>query len=309
MAAPSIPDAAPADDASDPVSRWVAERLSALLEKHGIPARHQAVELSQRCGLSLSQARRKLKGASWSFDEVLTIARQFDCSLDQLFSEAPITATEDKAVNTTSFLAQFQEATFLADTFSIPCHVRIGAHCVGKPDDSTLLTASTPSGWVVGKLTTLEHQTATLPFFHADKVLLAPKISHPPTRIAILDDEVGVSETLCDWFNAAGYEARAFNSGEQLLADNIEGYSAFIVDFMLSNGSSQEVIKAIRQCHPQAPIVLLTGKLRNGQASESELASLLRLTNVLFFEKPLRPSVIAATIETQLDTLAAESRR
>ena len=79
---------------------------------------------------------------------------------------------------------------------------------------------------------------------------------------------------------------------------------------MLSAGdSSQATIKAIRRSRPDAPIVLLTGKLRSGLASEADLTTLLRTANVLFFEKPVRPSVIAATIETQLDKLASSSDR
>ena len=55
---------------------------------------------------------------------------------------------------------------------------------------------------------------------------------------------------------------------------------------------------------PDAPIVLLTGKLRDGQVSEADLSALLRTANVTFFEKPVRPSVLAATIEKELDQLA-----
>lgn len=75
---------------------------------------------------------------------------------------------------------------------------------------------------------------------------------------------------------------------------------------MLAGGdSSQAIIKRIRQTLPDAPIVLLTGKLRDGQASEADLTTMLRTSNVTFFEKPVRPSVLAATIEKELDQVVS----
>jgi FixJ family two-component response regulator len=136
-------------------------------------------------------------------------------------------------------------------------------------------------------------------------VLLTPALSNSCIRIAILDDDIGTSETLGEWFTAAGYAASAFTSAEQLLSSQVENYDVFVVDFLLASGdSSQATIKFIRQALPDVPIVLLTGKLRDGQVSEADLSALLRTANVTFFEKPVRPSVLAATIEKELDQLA-----
>ncbi|MDX8399708.1 MAG: hypothetical protein R8K20_05615, partial [Gallionellaceae bacterium] len=143
-------------------------------------------------------------------------------------------------------------------------------------------------------------------YYWADQVLLTPTTDRSRIRVAILDDDAGTSETLCEWFNEAGYVAAAFTSCEQLLASKLESHDAFLVDFMLAGGdSSQAMIKNIRQALPDAPIVLLTGKLRDGQASEAELTAMLRTSNVIFFEKPVRPSILAATIAKELDHIAS----
>ena len=295
----------PEDDSSPPdnaVSAWVAERLSALMSEHGVFTRRQATLLCELCGVSPSQARRKLRGSMWSFDEVLTVVRHFGASLDQVFSGSPHVSIAGNSVSPGAFVPALQDATFLMEKLELPCLVRLGALVVGAPTDDELLTAQKQDVWYVGIKKQLSRHHISEPFYRADQVLLTPAQPQPAIHIAILDDDIGTTETLGEWFNATGYAATAFNSSEQLLASEIKNYDAFVVDFMLAGGdSSQATIKQIRQMLPDAPIVLLTGKLRDGKVSEAELTTMLRTANVAFFEKPVRPSVLAATIEKELD--------
>lgn len=294
-----------AGETDDAMSAWVAERLSRLMAEHGVPVRQQAGLLNELCGLSLSQARRKLRGAMWSFGEVLAVTRRFGVSLDQAFSDAPGSAVAQPLLSPDMAAATLQDATFAMDALSLPCRVRLGALVAGASADDALLTAQSDVGWYVGTKRQLERHGLKAPCYRADQVLLMPVSTSPRIRVAILDDDIGTTETLGDWFNATGYAARAFTTGEQLLASKIDSHDAFIVDFMLAGGdSSRAIIKAIRHTLPDAPIVLLTGKLRSGQASEADVTTMLRTSNVTFFEKPVRPSVLAATIEKELDRLA-----
>ena len=291
-------------DSEESICRWLAESLSRLMAEQQIGLRQQATLLSELCGISPSQARRKLNGATWSFSEVLAVARRFGFSLDQIASGAP---NGGFAFSHTADLSPtLRDARFVTESLSVPCQVLLGVQCISTPtDNSVLLAAASPEGWLVGARDHLVHYQAEVPFHYAEQVLLKPDNPHQLPKIAILDDEKGVSETLCDWFAATGYEAVAFTSGEALLATDIEAYVAFIVDFVLATGdSSQTIVRALRQSRPDVPIMLLTGKLRSGEASEAELTALLRSTNVTFFEKPVRPSVVAAAIETQLSSLA-----
>ena len=81
-------------------------------------------------------------------------------------------------------------------------------------------------------------------------------------------------------------------------------FDAYVLDLVLSGGqTSQAMVERIRRQQPDAPIVLLTGQLRDGKASESTLAALLRTHRVTFFEKPVRPVMITAAIQNSLDQL------
>lgn len=287
----------------DELSLWVAGQLSSLMSEHGIPSRQQATFLNEVCGLSLSQARRKLRGSVWSFDEVLAITRRFGASMDQLFAAPPNAGVSYTPKAPGAFIAPSQAATFIMDGCAVPCHVRLGALAPATVDKDQLLTALNRDGWQVGTKNSLAGMQG--PCYLAEQVLLMPTPGKPPVRIAILDDDAGTTETLCEWFNAAGYLATPYLSAEQFLSSDIQSQEAFVVDYLLSGGdTSQEVIRTIQQRQPDAPIVLLTGKLRDGQVSEADLSTLLRTSRVTFFEKPVRPSVLAATIDKELDLIA-----
>jgi CheY-like chemotaxis protein len=90
------------------------------------------------------------------------------------------------------------------------------------------------------------------------------------------------------------------------LAEPLTEHDAYVVDLILAGGqTSQALVEQIRIAQPQAPIVLLTGQLRDGTASEATLATILRTQGVTFFEKPVRPAVLTAAIQSSLDRLAS----
>ena len=287
--------------AQEALAQEVAKRMVALLTEQAIPSHQHVGLLTRLCGLSTSQARRKLQGANWSFAEVLTVARHFGVSLTNLFPETDGSAGASATLTETTQTLQAAVCALAGRNF--PCLVRLGALLVGAAGKDELITWQIPGGWVVG-LAEQIGPSEQGPFFHADEVILTPP-ARRCFRIAILDDDAASSEALGEWFNAAGYETAAFTSGEQLLASDLSSHDAFIVDFVLTGGdSSQEIITHIREQRPEAPVVLLTGKLKDGAVSEADLTAVLRTTNVAFFEKPVRPSVLAAALQYNLDQVA-----
>src|SRR5690606_33272637 len=104
------------------------------------------------------------------------------------------------------------------------------------------------------------------------------RIHTPPAqaraRIAVLDDDIGAAEALSDWFNEVGYLAQSFTSTDQLMATSLQAHDAYVIDLILGGGrTSQSLVEQIRRAQPHAPIVLLTGQLRDGTASEATLTT------------------------------------
>lgn len=290
-----------ADPSVDSLSPAVAERLANVMASHGVAARHQASLLGDLCGLSLSQARRKLRGSAWSFTEVLAVVRRFDASLDEVFAGLGPGIARLAAPPGPSL----QEARFTLGGWSANCQVNLGALVPENAANVLLVAARDQEGWRVGLLADLLRDGVEGPYYHSSHITLTLPPLKPPARIAILDDEVGIAETLGEWFNEMGYWTTAYTSAKGLRATPLESFDAFIVDFILAGGeSSQTLIEDIRRALPTAPILLLTGKLRDGQVSEADLATILRTSDVRLFEKPVRPAVLAAAIESCFDRVA-----
>ena len=88
----ALPLAASAD------GEWIAACLVGVLQTHGVQPRQQATLVAQVCGLSISQARRKLKGAGWTFEEVLTLCRHHGEMLDAVCSAPVFTGATSAAL-------------------------------------------------------------------------------------------------------------------------------------------------------------------------------------------------------------------
>ena len=292
--------------ASDASASWTAECVSALLQRHGVNARHQATVIAQICAISVSQARRKLRGAVWLFGEILALCRHYGESLDAVFAHpsvhggAPASAPAGEARGG-------QPATLLVDNLRLPCHIHLGAQCQPQQVRALELLATRRDGaWVVGSASRLHEPPPSGACYRIDHLQLDPPDDQPRVRIAVLDDDLCAAHALVDWFQEMGFDAQPFTSAAALMLamQAPPAFDAYVVDLILSGGqTSQGVVERIRLEQPQAPIVLLTGQLRDGTASEATLATMLRTQGVTFFEKPVRPAVLTAAIQSSLDRL------
>jgi CheY-like chemotaxis protein len=289
---------------------WVAQCLSELMARHGVHSRQQATLVAQLCQLSISQARRKLKGAVWTFDEVTALCRHFGQGLDAVFA-TPVflpgsggvdpsgVAHGGQAAHTTS--ASYP-ATLYLDDVELDCEVRLGALRTQGGSPALLATLHPIRGWMVGSTTRLAKESAHSPRYDVDQLHMRVPEEPPLARIAVLDDDRGSADALADWFNELGYQADSYQSAEALLDTPGVSHDAYVVDLILAGGqTSQALVQRIRSEQPEAPIILLTGQLRDGTASEATLATILRTQGVTFFEKPVRPAVLTAAIQSSLD--------
>ncbi len=298
-----------APTASSPEGEWVARCLSDLMARHGIHSRQQAALVAQVCQLSISQARRKLKGAVWTFDEVLSLCRHFGQGLDAVFATSGSTAPAMLAQaghgpGAPGAAASYPATLYLDDT-TLDCEVRLGS-LRPQPGESTLLATLHPiKGWMVGSTARLARESAHSPRYAVEQLQLHAPEEGPPARIAVLDDDRHSADALADWFKELGYAAHSYHSAEALLDSPSASHDAYVVDLILAGGrTSQAVVQRIRAEQPEAPIILLTGQLREGQAHEATLATILRTQGVTFFEKPVRPAVLTAAIQSSLDRIA-----
>lgn len=280
----------------DSFSSEIARRLSLLLAEHGIPPHQQASLLTQLCGLSPSQARRKLQGASWSFHEVMQVARHCGASLDALFptSEAP----SDLLIEPSP--GPWLPVDIRIGDFRGSGEARLGAMIQGPLPENRLLASKHREGWRV-ESTPAGHASGAECFL-VDELTIRQRDS-VPRRIAIIDDDRPLATSLAEWFSETGFEATPFTSARELREAGLARFDGFIMDYLLDGESSEEIIETIRRQMPDAPILLLTGRLRDGTVAEGELMAVLRTSDVTFFEKPVRPGVLVAALQSRFDQL------
>jgi CheY-like chemotaxis protein len=300
---------------TDSGSAWVSACLTAMMERHGVSSRHQATLIAQICAISVSQARRKLRGAVWLFGEVLALCKHHGESLDAVFASQVLQVGHTGSPPPSSASLAHYPATLLIDGQRLPCDIQLGSisattgqplgQRTGQPPPGLLALHHPLDGWLVGSQARLAQEQITTPRYAVEQLQLHPAHEQIKARIAVLDDDAGSAGALTDWFNEVGFDAQAFTSAEQLLAEPLTEHDAYVVDLILAGGqTSQALVEQIRIAQPQAPIVLLTGQLRDGTASEATLATILRTQGVTFFEKPVRPAVLTAAIQSSLDRLS-----
>jgi len=292
----------------DASSAWASACLVAMMERHGVASRHQATLIAQICAISVSQARRKLRGAVWLFGEVQALCRHFGESLDAVFASSVLLAPAGQVASGHPTPTASYPATLLIDGERLGCDMQLGAICVlteqGSSCQALAAMLHPRDGWLVGSGQRLDQEQLSVPRYAVAQLHMHHPAEQARARIAVLDDDADSASALSDWFNELGYEAHSYTSAAQLLATPLSEHDAFVVDLILAGGqTSQAVVERIRQAQPQAPIVLLTGQLRDGTASEATLATILRTQGVTFFEKPVRPAVLTAAIQSSLDRL------
>jgi FixJ family two-component response regulator len=111
--------------------------------------------------------------------------------------------------------------------------------------------------------------------------------------VAVLDDDSDSAQSIVDFLGAKGMDAQPFNCAVELLAAmESEPFEGFVVDWLLGDTTAKELLSKIRARVPSGPVVILTGQIATGIATEEELAMVGASYRALLFEKPTRPLTI-----------------
>lgn len=79
-------------------------------------------------------------------------------------------------------------------------------------------------------------------------------------RVLILDDERAICKTLEEFFRARGFVAASAFSGEEALTRLKEGpVDLVLIDILLPGIHGLEVLRHVKQLHPQARVAIITG--------------------------------------------------
>lgn len=274
-------------------SEQIASRVRAMMERHNIAKRKQSSELCRILKLSFTQAHRKMSGRSpWALAQIKKVAIHFGESpraLIDTFAGTETTPTKGVA----------HDATLMIGSKEIPCLAWIGSEFIGNKPPEFLATMQNNT-WRIYEAGVAP---ATAPTYSVELIEIRPRQAEAdkPT-IAVVDDEHDSADSLCDYFNARGFKATPFYNMDQfMLALQKSPFDGYVIDWLLGRETSEKAIEEIRASeNPDAPIILLTGELQTGKADETDIARVIRKSNVDCLEKPARLSLLAANLSKKL---------
>jgi ActR/RegA family two-component response regulator len=252
--------------------------VRALMERHGLPKYRQSAWLADAMGLSYSQAHRRMTGASpWSLEDLARVAALFGETLPDLVSVGQRQATVS--------------AVMSVGTAHLPCQLWLG-ESVAQPRPDLLVAVKTSSGWsAVMASEATEGDMYRIERLEARPVAAARKV------IAVLDDDQDLTNSIVAHFETSGYDARPFYRTADLLASAaVQRYDGYVIDWIVGEKSVVKLIGALREQDPKCPIIVLTAQVVSGIVDEADIADAVKRYDLVFSEKPVRTSILTATL-------------
>src|SRR3546814_8134894 len=107
------------------------------------------------------------------------------------------------------------------------------------------------------------------------------------SELLLIDDDQELCELLGSWLGQEGFPVRACHDGQsarKALAETAP--AAVVLDVMLPDGSGLELLKQLRNDHPELPVLMLSARGEpRSEEHKSELQSLMRISYAVFHLK------------------------
>ena len=108
-------------------------------------------------------------------------------------------------------------------------------------------------------------------------------------KVAIIDDEKDIRESISQWLTLTGYETDVFSDADSALKIIGSGYPGVVItDIRMPGLGGMELLKRLSHIDPQIPVILITGHGDVPMAVEA-----MRIGAYDFLEKPFKPDKIS----------------
>ncbi len=124
------------------------------------------------------------------------------------------------------------------------------------------------------------------------------------SKVAVLDDDRDTATSIADLLTRQGFLASAYSNAQSLeTAAGRDGFVAFVLDWMLGEGTAAGLIVKLRAdpALARAPIFLLSGNLAvSGVPHDPDLVSAIRDYQLHFRSKPYSSVLLAKELASAL---------
>lgn len=259
-----------------------------LFVRFRVPRRSRSKVVEEVLKLSYHAAHRRVTGTiPWAIEEIEALAEHFGSSLAELVVG--------------EHLQTAQVGECLVGKHRVACRFVLGSDA---DQTSTLVAIEEAGTWLVLCRADVEAKEAKA----VREVQLQP-VAQKKWRIAVLDDSPEVTESVCSYLGSMGFEACGFTTlvslNESLAGATFDGY---ILDWLIDTESVARLIGRIRASDQDCPIVVLTGKVRDGAVDAEDIARELAANRASYFEKPAPTPIIAAQLSQALNNRARKEQ-
>ena len=263
-----------------------AQLVRALLERHGLPKHRHASFVGEFFELSRAASHQRVnKSSAWTLDDFQLLANRFGEPLAQVLGAISPDESGTKA-------------TLNIGGMTISCRIWL-AEDETTASVSTLVAMERDGAYVVIPATAAAGEEA--------KRIARLEVAHdatPAPRVAVLDDERDVANSVCGMLRAAGIEAVPFYAADDLLRAIQENrFDGYVFDWVLpDNRTAIPLLAAVRGLPEHRAAVLLSGKTRNGTADPREVGEATVRFKVQMIEKPAQqPMLVSALLSDGLN--------
>ena len=262
-----------------------------FLVSHGVKEHNHASEIARIINVDRSQSYRRLKGdVAWSHTDLRAIAHHFGAADDHLLPRDDLARVAHQG--TEAVPAVIRVAHLPPTGLLVP-----GAE-LAPGESSDLVAIRVGANWEI-------HVNGDEPLGarrHAIEALTVR--SHPHLQVALLEDDTRAAEAMVEAFRPLGIVATPYADSASLRAAIAHRrFDAYVLDWLLGDGTAAPVVEEIRQHRAHIPILVVTGALTADSEMEKSLLALSAQWNFSTLDKPVRPMNIANALK-QLVTAA-----
>ena len=262
-----------------------------FLLSHGVKEHNHASEIARIINVDRSQSYRRLKGdVAWSHTDLRAVAHHFGAPDDHLLPHDDLARVAHQGPEAVQALIRVAHLP--------PTGLLVPGAELAPGESSDLVAIRAGSGWEI-------HVNGDEPFGarrHAIEALTVR--SHPHLQVALLEDDTRAAEALVDAFRPLGIVATPYADSASLRVALLHRrFDAYVLDWLLGEGTAAGIVEEIRQHRAHVPILVVTGALMADSEMERSLLELSAQWNFSTLDKPVRPMNLANALK-QMATAA-----
>src|SRR5471032_453446 len=220
-----------------------------FLLAHGVKEHNHASEIARIINVDRSQSYRRLKGdVAWSHTDLRAIAHHFGAPDDHLLPHDDLARVAHQGAEAVPAVIRVAHLP--------PTGLLVPGAELAPGESSDLVAIRGSAGWEI-------HVNGDEPFGarrHAIEALTVR--SHPHLQVALLEDDTRSAEALVDAFRPLGIVTTPYADSAALRAAIAHRrFDAYVLDWLLGEGTAAPIVEEIRHHRSHVPIVVVNGAL------------------------------------------------